>query len=62
MNNREVVDLAISTLSANLKITRCKDCAYGEQLPDRVRCELMDYLPFDFEDFCSEGVNRVNGY
>jgi hypothetical protein len=62
MTNREAVDIAICALSKqSLEIVRCKDCAYGELLPDKVRCELMDYLPFDFEDFCSEGVKRVTG-
>lgn len=44
-----------------LDIVRCKDCAYGEKLPNNIRCELNDYLPFDYEDFCSIGVKRVTG-
>lgn len=47
--------------SAQIEIVRCKDCAYGEKLPDNIRCELHDYLRFDYEDFCSMGVKRVTG-
>ena len=47
--------------SAQPEIIRCKDCAHGERLPDRIRCKLIDFLPFDFEDFCSMGVKRVTG-
>ena len=58
MNNREAIEV-LKKNYPQIQIIYCKDCVYGEQLPDRVRCELMDYLPFDFEDFCSEGVKRV---
>ena len=57
---REAVDTAIYALSAQ-PIVFCKDCGYGEKLPDTIRCEYNDYLPFNYNDFCSHGVKRING-
>lgn len=51
----------VETMPSAQPIVFCKDCAYGEKLPNTIRCEYNDYLPFDYYDFCSHGVQRVNG-
>lgn len=36
----------------------CSDCKFGVPCGRMIMCELMDYIKFERNDFCSQGVAK----
>lgn len=37
---------------------KCSDCKFGIPCGKQIMCELMEYIHFERNDFCSQGVAK----